>query len=43
MTHALRAVLFDMDGTPLDTAPEMVGTVNARRGAEDWLDAGGRV
>ena len=28
----LRAVLFDLDGTVLDTAPDMVGALNALRG-----------
>lgn len=30
-TAALRAILFDLDGTLLDTAPDMVGALNALR------------
>jgi phosphoglycolate phosphatase len=28
---ALEAVLFDLDGTLLDTAPDMIGTLNSLR------------
>jgi N-acetyl-D-muramate 6-phosphate phosphatase len=34
MTLPLRAVLFDLDGTLLDTAPDMVGALNALRREE---------
>jgi 2-phosphoglycolate phosphatase len=35
---ALRAVLFDLDGTLLDTAPDMVGALNALRREESLAD-----
>jgi phosphoglycolate phosphatase len=31
MAVTLRAVLFDLDGTVLDTAPDMVGALNRLR------------
>jgi phosphoglycolate phosphatase len=34
MTQPLRAVLFDLDGTVLDTAPDMVGALNTLRTEE---------
>jgi len=34
MTQPVRAVLWDLDGTLLDTAPDMVGALNALRGEE---------
>jgi 2-phosphoglycolate phosphatase len=35
MTLPLRAILFDMDGTVLDTAPDMVAALNALRAEQD--------
>jgi phosphoglycolate phosphatase len=35
MTLPLRAILFDLDGTLLDTAPDMVGALNALRQEHD--------
>ncbi len=34
MSAAARAILFDLDGTLLDTAPDMVGALNDLRAAE---------
>jgi 2-phosphoglycolate phosphatase len=34
MTEAVRAILFDLDGTLLDTAPDMVAALNALRQQE---------
>jgi len=35
MTRPLRAILFDLDGTLLDTAPDMVGALNELRRERD--------
>lgn len=35
MTHPADAVLFDLDGTLLDTAPDMVGALNALRAEQE--------
>lgn len=35
MTPGIRAILFDLDGTLADTAPDMMRTVNAMRGARN--------
>jgi phosphoglycolate phosphatase len=35
MAAPLRAILFDLDGTLLDTAPDMVGALNSLRREED--------
>jgi 2-phosphoglycolate phosphatase len=35
MTQPLRAILFDLDGTLLDTAPDMVGALNSLRREQD--------
>jgi len=45
MAVTLRAVLFDLDGTVLDTAPDMVddGYLNRPLDLLDWLKASGRL
>jgi len=35
VTAALRAMLFDLDGTLLDTAPDMIGALNRLRAEQD--------